>query len=144
MGAGLLAQAGLAGESERWQSLALLAAGSVALAELYLFAPATSGIYPVCPFRALTGWLCPGCGTLRGLHELLHGNLAAAFRFNPLMLLSLPFVAWSLLARSAELAAGRALPAVFLRAGGIRALLGGVLLYCVPRNTPLSTEWFLR
>ena len=144
MGAELLAQAGLAGESERWQSLALLAAGSVALAVLYVFDPATSGIYPGCPFRALTGWLCPGCGTLRGLHELLHGNLAAAFRFNPLMLLSLPFVAWSLLARSAELAAGRALPVVLLRAAWIRALLGVVLLYGVLRNTPLWPEWFLR
>ncbi len=144
MGAGALAPAGLAGESERWQSLALLAAGSVALAVLYLFDPATSGIYPGCPFRALTGWLCPGCGTLRGLHRLLHGDWVAAFRFNPLMLLSLPFVAWSLLARSAELAAGRALPSVFWRAVWIQALLGVVLLYAVLRNTPLWPEWFLR
>ena len=75
---------------------------------------------------------------------MLHGNLAAAFRFNPLMVLSLPFVAWSLLARSAELAAGRALPAIFWRAVWIRALLGVVLLYGVLRNTLLWPDWFLR
>lgn len=144
MGAGALAQVGLAGESERWQSLALLAAGSVALAVLYLFDPATSGLYPGCPFRALTGLLCPGCGTLRGLHQLLHGNLVTAFRFNPLMVLSLPFVAWSLLARSAELATGRALPVVFLRAAWIWSLLGVILLYGVLRNTPLYPAWFVR
>jgi hypothetical protein len=144
MGAGLLAPAGLAGESERWHSFGLLAAGSVALAALYLFDPATWGVYPACPFRALTGWLCPGCGTLRGLHQLLHGDPAAAFRFNPLMVVSLPFIGWSLLARSAELAAGRALPAVVWRAAWIRALLGVVVLYGVLRNTPLWPAWFLR
>ena len=144
MEAGLLAQAGLAGDGERRQSLALLAAGSVALTALYLFDPVTSGLFPGCPVRALTGWLCPGCGTLRGLHRLLHGDLLDAFRFNPLMVLSLPFVAWSLLARSAELAAGRALPAIFWRAVWIRALLGVVLLYGVLRNTSLWPAWFLR
>jgi hypothetical protein len=144
MATGLVTPVGLAGESERWESLALLAAGSVALAVLYLFDPATSGLYPGCPFRALTGWLCPGCGTQRGLHELLHGNLLAALRFNPLMVLSLPFVGWSLLARSAELAVGRSLPGVFLRAAWIRALLGVILLYGVLRNTPLWPDWFLR
>src|SRR3989338_3564663 len=144
MGAELLAQAGLSGERGGWQPPGPRAPWGVALAVLYVFDTATSGIYPGCPFRALTGWLCPGCGTLRGLHQLLHGNLAAAFRFNPLMVLSLPFVAWSLLARSAELAAGRALPVVLLRAAWIRALLGVVLLYGVLRNTPLWPEWFLR
>ena len=33
---------------------------------------------------------CPGCGTQRAIHQLLHGNLAAAFQANAMILLILP------------------------------------------------------
>jgi hypothetical protein len=57
--------------------------------------PAASGLFPPCPFRAATAGLrCPGCGTLRGLHALLHGEVRRAFTLNPLMVLSLPFLGY--------------------------------------------------
>ena len=31
-------------------------------------------LFPVCPFKALTGWNCPGCGGLRMTHDVLHGD----------------------------------------------------------------------
>ena len=31
-------------------------------------------MFPVCPFKALTGWNCPGCGGLRMTHDVLHGD----------------------------------------------------------------------
>ena len=55
------------------------------IALLYRFDPATTGYFPPCPVRALTGFQCPGCGTTRALHALLHGDFAAAFRFNPML-----------------------------------------------------------
>ncbi|HZE67958.1 MAG TPA: DUF2752 domain-containing protein [Pyrinomonadaceae bacterium] len=64
---------------------------------LFLFDPATSSGYPSCPFRTLTGLQCPGCGSTRALHQLLHGHPVAAFEFNPLLVLSLPFLALALL-----------------------------------------------
>jgi hypothetical protein len=75
-------------------SLGIVATGS---AVLFLFDPSTSDFYPPCPFRALTGFYCPGCGTTRALHALLHGHLGEAFGLNPLMVLMLPFLAYSLL-----------------------------------------------
>jgi hypothetical protein len=57
---------------------------------LYFIDPATSRGYPTCPLHALTGLYCPGCGSLRATHQLLHGNLTAGLRFNPLMVISLP------------------------------------------------------
>lgn len=39
---------------------------------------------PLCPLHSFTGIPCPTCGITRGLRCLLHGNLAAAFLFNPL------------------------------------------------------------
>src|SRR6266699_4279686 len=63
---------------------------------LFIFEPGQSGFFPFCPFRALTGLNCPGCGTTRCLHQLLHGNLIAAFKFNPLFVIALPFLLWVL------------------------------------------------
>lgn len=61
-----------------------------ALAVLYLFPAEVYPIYPRCFFHSLTGLDCPGCGSIRSVQCLLHGELAAAFRFNPLLYLILP------------------------------------------------------
>ena len=37
---------------------------------------------------------CPGCGSQRALHELLHGNLTSALRLNAFVVCSLPLFAW--------------------------------------------------
>jgi hypothetical protein len=47
---------------------------------------ATTGIGVICPFRAVTGWDCPLCGGTRMGSALLHGDVPAAFAFNPLAL----------------------------------------------------------
>ncbi len=54
-----------------------------AIAILYFFDPATSSFYPSCPFFRVTRWRCPGCGSTRALHALLHGELRLAFSHNP-------------------------------------------------------------
>src|SRR6266478_6212704 len=83
------------GETQRqpkvWFGVSALLIASAAV--LYFFNPAQFGFYPICFFYKTTGLLCPGCGTLRALHQLLHGHFEAAFRFNPLMVSSVPIVA---------------------------------------------------
>ncbi len=66
----------------------LLGAGVV----FFTFNPETSAIFPRCPFLVLTDLKCPGCGSQRAIHALLHGNVAAAFRYNAMMVLSLPII----------------------------------------------------
>ena len=56
------------------------------------FNPLASGLFPKCPFRSLTGWQCPGCGSQRAVHYLLNGRIGPAFRANPLMVLSIPYL----------------------------------------------------
>jgi hypothetical protein len=57
-------------------------------------------IFPLCPFRLLTGWNCPACGGLRMTHDLLHGDLAAAVNDNVFLLVGIPLLAgWMLLRR---------------------------------------------
>ena len=82
----------------------------IGLTLLYFFNPATNGWYPRCPFFVLTGWKCPGCGTLRALHLLSHGEFAAALKMNPLTVVSVPLVcallAFPRLARNLWVAVG--------------------------------------
>jgi hypothetical protein len=57
-------------------------------------------IFPICPFRLLTGLNCPGCGALRMTHDVLHGDFAAAINDNVLVLVGVPLLAgWVLLRR---------------------------------------------
>ncbi len=57
-------------------------------------------VFPICPFRLLTGWDCPACGALRMTHDVLHGDLAAAINDNVLLLVGIPVLAgWILLRR---------------------------------------------
>ena len=59
---------------------------------LYKYNPSTSGFYPPCPTKYLLGVECPGCGSLRASHALLHGRIAEAWHLNPMLLLAIPFI----------------------------------------------------
>lgn len=104
-------------------------------AVLFRFDPSRSGFYPVCYFHRLTGWLCPGCGSLRALHQLLHGHLAAAFHLNPLLVLSLPLVAW-FGARSAFCAWRNEPSLVSIRPAWLWCALAVLLAFGILRNLP--------
>jgi len=68
----------------------LLALG---LGIVFFFDPATAGFYPRCLFKTVFGRACPGCGSLRAMHQLLHGNLEAAWALNKLIVVGLPLAA---------------------------------------------------
>ena len=60
--------------------------------------PNEAGHYPVCPSRALLGIDCPGCGGMRGMYCLMHGDVAGALNHNLLLLAIVPIalVLWAL------------------------------------------------
>src|SRR5271165_4411658 len=101
---------------------ALLAAIAAGIVLLEVFDPTTSGVFPPCPLRYFTGWYCPGCGSLRAMHQLLHGNLRAAWALNPLTVLLLPFLVYGTASYASFELRGRYLPRVFLPAVWIRGL----------------------
>ena len=119
---------------------AAVAVVAIAVGVLRAFNPATAGFYPPCPFRALTGYLCPGCGTLRALHQLLNGHVGAAFKLNPLMMVLLPCVGYAGASDALEAVFGRGLPRVFLRPVYIWMLLAIIILFWIGRNTPLAAR----
>ena len=48
--------------------------------------------FPKCPFLVVTGLECPGCGSQRSFHHLLHLNVAGAFYQNPLVVIFGPYI----------------------------------------------------
>lgn len=122
---------------ERLLSFTLVLVATGALGFLYLFNPSTSALYPACPFLALTGCYCPGCGSLRAIHQLTRGHLAAAVGLNPLTVLSVPFLGYYLLSRAMLALREAPLRTVYVRPTFIWALLGVILAYWVLRNIPV-------
>lgn len=115
---------------------------AIALGSLVLFLfnpanPADQSFFPKCPFRMVTGFLCPGCGTLRGLHQLLHGDPLAAFKLNPLMVVTLPFLLLVLFLSTRQALTSRPQPRLFIPAKYIWTFLAVVVCFWIFRNTPL-------
>jgi hypothetical protein len=56
--------------------------GLAACAVLAVRDPSTRGSYGVCPFLALTGYDCPGCGLMRGTNAALGGDIGDTIDHN--------------------------------------------------------------
>lgn len=101
----------------------ILVVGAIGVVLLYCFNPQDVDFFPRCPFYALTGFKCPGCGTLRAIHALLHFRIADAFCLNPFMLVSTPVMIGMLISRRF---------AFNVTVG--KSILGITLLYWILRN----------
>lgn len=66
----------------RFAVLSLVGGTAAVLGGVY----ALTGRGVPCPFLALTGWWCPVCGSSRMGVALLRGDVAAAWGWNPFML----------------------------------------------------------
>lgn len=110
-----------------------LAAGSLLL---MFFNPTSAGFFPTCPFRALTGLQCPGCGSTRACYQLLHLHPIAAFKLNPLMMLTLPFIVYGLLGFTKSAITGKSRRRVFIPSIYLWGWLALLIFFWVFRNTP--------
>ena len=115
---------------------ALLIPSVVAGVVLFFFPPEQHAFYPRCMFHVVTGLDCPGCGGLRAAHRLLHGEWAAAFAFNPLLVALAPVLGWFTLDWGLRATTGRALPNPFRHRAWIWVLLGVILAFSIARNLP--------
>jgi len=123
-----------------WTAPAAVAGGAAAvLGGLVVRDPNVAGHYPTCPFLAVTGLYCPGCGALRGLRALAGGDPAAMFGYNAMLVVGVVLLAWAWLAWTGRCTGRwrlRPLPgsAVF-----DWALLSLIVAFTVARNLPFGS-----
>lgn len=91
-------RAGLRHRLPRWVAPVVVGAGALLVCvTLALIDPETRARFsPGCPFRAVTGLDCPGCGGTRALHALVQGDPVRALDHNLLTVaLFLPLLSWA-------------------------------------------------
>src|SRR3954463_10269626 len=131
----------------RWERLRdpLLTGGLVGVLTIALHFrdPHASGSWGYCPFYAMTGLYCPGCGGLRAVNDLGNGDLLGAASSNLVFVALIPLIAvvwlrWTGRAWSgAPAPTGRARFGV--RAGvWVTALAVVLLVFTVLRNLPVG------
>lgn len=117
----------------------LLVAASAALvcAAIWVGDPTTPhGPLPVCPTKALLGIDCPGCGSLRMLYSLMHGDLLAAARFNALGLVAVALLVWAFAAWTYGRLTGRRIRTWQHQRWAAAVTLGLTVAWFVVRNIP--------
>jgi hypothetical protein len=115
----------------------ILLAGCVALAVV----DPTHGP-PICPFKAVTGLDCPGCGGTRALHQLFTGHLGAALSYNLLAVVILPVLLWGLFTSLTKVLGGPRWRSVSIARPWIWIAFAGVAVFWVVRNLPVAPfDW---
>jgi hypothetical protein len=100
----------------------------------YFFDPATVDAFLPCPFHAATGLDCPGCGSQRAVHHILHGNFSTAWRANPFIIVILPLLTLAIVQWYARDVLGYAMKVVRFPSAVTVGLVVLVIAYWIIRN----------
>jgi len=121
------------------QPLVVAAVAGLACCVVWAGDPLTpGGMLPVCPTKALLGVDCPGCGSLRMIYCLLHGDVLGAVRFNALGLVSMLFLLWAFGAWSYGRVVGRRISSWQHQRWSAVVALVLVSVWFVVRNLPIA------
>ncbi|NRQ36197.1 DUF2752 domain-containing protein [Nonomuraea sp. NN258] len=118
--------------------LALAAVAGAGFAFVGAVDPNAPGHYPACPFLALTGLYCPGCGTLRAVHALAHLDPVAALGLNPLFVIMLPALVYLWGRWVSHAWRGGPLRIAVTRPAWLWVFMSLVMVYWVVRNLPFG------
>lgn len=112
------------------------AAGLAAATLLHVHDPHDSGSYGYCPFLALTGRPCPGCGGLRAVNDLTRGDVMGAISSNVLAVALVAIVGVSWLAWTIRRWRGDDRPMIQIndRVGVVVVVV--FVVFGILRNTP--------
>src|SRR5437867_11781718 len=128
--------------NDRTRQLTITAAAWLTLVAvasfLFFFNPASPSnqFFPKCPFRLITGLQCPGCGTTRACYQLLHLHPAAAFKLNPLTMMTLPFLIYGLAGFTKSAITGQSQRRVFIPTFYLWTWIVAIIFFWIFRNTP--------
>lgn len=100
--------------------------------------PNEPGHYPGCPFLALTGFYCPGCGMTRLVYALAHGHVDTAFGLNPLLFVLLPVFGYLYARWTVRTAQGLPMRSALFKPAVAYSFVGLLIVYWIVRNLPFA------
>lgn len=105
------------------------------LGYLYFNSPFEKAFVFKCPTKYLFNWMnCPGCGTLRMMYSLMHGEVKSALSYNPAAFFLLPLLFWFILNNFTCMLIGREIRRAKLSVNANRLIIFGVIVYWVGRS----------
>ncbi|PIE48911.1 MAG: hypothetical protein CSA39_05330 [Flavobacteriales bacterium] len=87
-----------------------------------------------CPLYKTTGIQCPGCGSQRAFHQLLHGNLMGALQQNLLLLLGIIALVYHYGIKAVNRWFGKNFKSVFSHRNALWWGIGLAILFMIVRN----------
>lgn len=104
----------------------------------YSINPTTFAYTPQCPFHSLTGLHCPGCGSQRAFHEMLHGNIWGGLQHNFLILLAVVIIGYKAYISYTKKSKSKATHNLLHHNAAPWIILAFVLGFWILRNIPLE------
>jgi hypothetical protein len=100
--------------------------------------PHASGSWGLCPWYALTGLYCPGCGGLRAVNDLGNGDVLGALSSNLLFVATVPLLVYWWLRWTQRAWSGAPKPSASTQHAGVWIAVGTVVMvvFGVLRNLP--------
>lgn len=121
----------------KWQIKGGLIFGVSALAVIfYLLDPGEYELFPPCLIKSATGFYCPGCGSQRATHSLLHLNVAGVVSNNFLFLPAILAIGYHYIHAHLNRMFHINLPNVFYLKNTPLIIFIIVLLFWILRNLP--------
>jgi len=104
---------------------------------VYSYDPSRVHIIPPCIFHTVTGLYCPGCGSTRAMHALLHGDIVRALGFNLLAVVAMPFIAGAIILSFIRNFTSWHVPKLDLGSRFSLFVLVLIMVFWVTRNIPV-------
>ncbi len=102
----------------------------------FLLDPAKHIIFPRCLFNSVTGYYCPGCGSQRAIHSLLHFDFAGVVSYNFLFIPAFLLILYHYLHPLLNRIFKWELPNIFYFRNTYWIIFGFVVVFWVLRNLP--------
>ncbi len=109
----------------------------------FLLNPDETEFFPRCLFHSLTGYYCPGCGSQRAIHYLLHLRLGKVTASNLLVLPAFMIIAYHYLHPLLNKKLNRKLPNILYLQSTPWVIFLVIILFWILRNIPVFPFYFL-
>jgi len=123
--------------------IGLLTVISILAALFYFLNPAEHQLFPKCIFYSTTGYHCPGCGSQRAIHSLLHLDFTGVVSNNILFLPAALLVIYHYVHPLLNKLFNWKLPNIFYYKSTPWIILVIVVLFWILRNLPFYPFTFL-